>query len=56
MGIQQNQTVLLYMVRVNGTLEEVFTNKTQAESYMELTRKNGQFWRIQEKRTVPHQG
>jgi len=49
-----NDTILLYLLRKNGALEEAFTSKTQAEDYMRKTRKNGEFWRIQEKLTAPH--
>jgi len=55
MILQQGETVMVYLVRCNGALEEVFTSETQAEAYMRKFRKNGQFWRIQEKRTVPHE-
>ena len=54
MKLNTGDTVMIYLIRRNGALEEVFTNKTQAEAYMRSARKNGEFWRIQEKRSVPH--
>lgn len=53
--LNQGDTVKLYMARINGALVEVFTNKLQAEAYMRLTRKNGEFWRIHETVTSPHE-
>lgn len=47
-------SVMIYLLRRNGALEEMFTSLTQAEAYMRSARKNGEFWRIQEKQTVPH--
>jgi len=55
MILPANVTIPVYLLRCNGALEEVFTNKTQAEAYMRAVRKNGEHWRIHEKTTMPHQ-
>jgi len=55
MLLLKDATILIYLIRINGALDKVFTNLIQAETYMRANRKNGQFWRIQEKKTVPHE-
>lgn len=50
-----NDSFMVYLLRCNGALEEVFTNKAQAEAHMRAVRKNSEHWRIQEKQTTPHQ-
>lgn len=55
MPLKQGDTVMIYMVRKNGALEDIFTSLAQAEAYMRSVRKNSEYWRIHEKRTVPHQ-
>jgi len=49
------ETIKLYLARVNGALDKVFTSKAQAEAYMRGTRQNGEFWRIQEIETMAHE-
>jgi len=48
------QTISVFMLRINGVVEEVFTDAEQAEDYMRKHRKTGQFWKIHERKTVPH--
>jgi hypothetical protein len=56
-GIQQDQTVSLYMVYIDGVLDEVFTHKVQAEAYLRSVREDvtrALTFRIVERVTVPH--
>ena len=55
MKLNSGDSVIVYILRKDGALEELFTNLPQAEEYIKARRQNGEFWCIQEKRTVPHE-
>lgn len=50
----QGESLTVHILRKNGAVAQVFTDLEQAENYMKLTRKNGEFWRIQSIKTAPH--